>query len=581
GNLTLIPVIDRPLEPAPLGAKTTHRRRQLAEWIASPENPLTPRVLVNRLWMNHFGSGLVRSADNFGFTGDKPTHPELLDWLASEVSRQEGSIGNASIGSGATRRSSLKYLHRLLITSFTYRQASLHPRQDLYAAQDAGNRFWWRAERRRLDSESLRDRMLIVGDDLDTRMSGPGFKPTIQVEALEGLSRKEGAWNPSPLVEQSRRAVYMFSQRSLLPPLMTTFDFVDTTLPCVQRPVSTVAPQALALLNNSFAHERSAALADRVLKEVSAPSTEDLLDRQISRAWQISLGRDPSNPEIDAARSHVRQQSMRFESTMQPQSSPVIKLPENGRVLHLAADVGVHVDSDGRVESWNDQSGQSHHASQAIATHRPLLVKNAIHGQPTLRLDGQKRFLNLSGQVVTSPAFAVFAVVSDQSTTNQHREIFSNWNGAVGNSGTSLFLGMTGADSVRLSDDFSGVGKIASRSAPFLLSGFSGSTGISIQQNGTDLASRGQAISPRNLKTEYVIGQQGNIDGEYWHGDIAELLVYDRELKESERQAVTRYLAEKYNLPRQVQERPRSAYQLALTSLCHVLMNTNEFVYLD
>ena len=587
GHLTLIPVIDRPLEPAPLGAKTTHRRRQLAEWIASPESPLTPRVLVNRLWMNHFGSGLVRSADNFGFTGDKPTHPELLDWLAAEVSRREGSIGNASSGSGATRRSSLKYLHRLLITSFTYRQASLHPKQDLYAAQDAANRFWWRAERRRLDSESLRDRMLIVGDDLDTRMSGPGFKPTIQAEALEGLSRKEGAWKPSPPVEQRRRAVYMFSQRSLLPPLMTTFDFVDTTLPCVQRPVSTVAPQALALLNNSFAHERSAALAERVLREdflmygiemygIERPS-------QIHRVWQISLGRDPSKSEIEAARSHLRQQATRFENAMQSQSSREIKLPANGRVLHLAADAGVQVDADGRVESWNDQSGQSHHASQAIAAHRPLLVRNAIHGRPTLRLDGKKRFLKVSGQVVTSPAFAVFAVVSDHSTTKQHREIFSNWNGAAGNSGTSLFLGMTGADSIRLSDDFSGIGAIQSRSTPFVLSGFSDSTGVSVQQNGEELASRAQGLSPRNLKTEYVIGQQGNIDGEYWHGDIAELLVYDRELKDTERQAVTQYLVEKYNLPWQhvVRERRRSAYQLALTSLCHVLMNTNEFVYLD
>lgn len=581
GHLTLIPALDRPLEPAPLGAKTTHRRRQLAEWIALPENPLTPRVLVNRLWMNHFGSGLVRSADNFGFTGDKPTHPELLDWLAAEVSRQESPLSNAPIGSAATRKSAVKSLHRLLITSFTYRQASLHPKQDLYAAQDAGNRFWWRAERRRLDSESLRDRMLIVGGDLDTRMSGPGFKPTIQAEALEGLSRKEGAWKPSSLAEQRRRAVYMFSQRSLLPPLMTTFDFVDTTLPCVQRPVSTVAPQALALLNNSFAHERSAALAERGLREISETPATSLLDRHIRRVWQISLGRDPSKSEIDAARSHVQQQTARFESSMQPQPSREIKLPVNGRVLHLAADAGVQVDADGRVESWNDQSGQSHHASQSIAAHRPLLVKNAIHGQPSLRLDGQKRFLKVSGQVVTSPTFAVFAVVSDLSTTNQHREIFSNWNGAAGNSGTSLFLGMTGADSIRLSDDFSGVGTIERRSMPFLLSGFSGSTGISVQQNGTERASRAQGLSPRNLKTDYVIGQQGNIDGEYWHGDIAELLVYDRELNDAERQAVTQYLTEKYNLPRQVQERRRSAYQLALTSLCHVLMNTNEFVYLD
>ena len=324
GHLSLVPALASPLEPAPLGAKTTHRRRQLAEWIASANNPLTPRVLVNRLWMTHFGAGLVRSADNFGFTGDKPTDPELLDWLASEVTSHEGKVTSATSpihSSLVTRYSSLKHLHRLLITSSTYRQSSLHPQQDEYASHDAGNRLWWRAERRRLDSEPLRDRMLFVGDDLDTRMTGPGFKPTIQAEALEGLSRKEGAWKPSALPEQRRRAVYMFSQRSLLPPLMTTFDFVDTTLPCVQRPVSTVAPQALALLNNAFAHERSDALAERVMRDVAGTLPTELLDRQIRRVWQIALGRDPSITEATAARLHVESQAARFAKPASSQTT--------------------------------------------------------------------------------------------------------------------------------------------------------------------------------------------------------------------------------------------------------------------
>ena len=327
GHLSLIPAMDRPLEPAPLGAKTTHRRRQLAEWIASPDNPLTPRVLANRLWMTHFGAGLVRSADNFGFTGDKPSHPELLEWLSDEcrVSSARGNNDPPEV-SGARHlalgtQPSLKRLHRLLVTSATYRQSSLHPRQDEYAARDAGNHLWWHAERRRLDAEPLRDRLLFVGNDLDTRMTGPGFKPTIQAEALEGLSRKEGAWKPSPLPEQRRRAVYMFSQRSLLPPLMTTFDFVDTTLPCVQRPVSTVAPQALALLNNAFAHERSQALATVVLslRRQDVPSAERRdygsdIDPQIRLAWRLALARDPSSAELLAAREHIRNQQQRWPS---------------------------------------------------------------------------------------------------------------------------------------------------------------------------------------------------------------------------------------------------------------------------
>ena len=342
GHLSLIPAMDRPLEPAPLGAKTTHRRRQLAEWIASPDNPLTPRVLANRLWMTHFGAGLVRSADNFGFTGDKPSHPELLDWLAGEMrsgrqaDRQMGRQGDNESGRTKTDPGtsspllrfslspppSLKRLHRLLVTSATYRQSSLHPKPDECAARDAGNHLWWHAERRRLDAEPLRDRLLFVGNDLDTRMTGPGFKPTIQAEALEGLSRKEGAWKPSPLPEQRRRAVYMFSQRSLLPPLMTTFDFVDTTLPCVQRPVSTVAPQALALLNNAFAHERSASLASTVvlsLRRQDVPSAERRdystdIDQQIRTAWRLALVRDPSSAELLAAREHIREQQQRWPS---------------------------------------------------------------------------------------------------------------------------------------------------------------------------------------------------------------------------------------------------------------------------
>jgi hypothetical protein len=286
---------------------------------------------VNRLWTNHFGNGLVRSADNFGFNGDKPTHPDLLDWLASEVTSDERKVTRSDTSrSLVTRYSSLKRIHRLMVTSATYRQASLHPNQEDYALRDAGNHLLWRAERRRLESESLRDRMLFVGDDLDTRMTGPGFKPTIQAEALEGLSRKGDAWKPSPLAEQRRRAVYMFSQRSLLPPLMTTFDFVETTLPCVQRSVSTVAPQALAMMNNAFAHERSEALAQRLVREIPVPAYPrppsgrpvaltpiDVVGLRIRRLWQITLARDPQPSEEFAARSHIESQQGHFAKSME------------------------------------------------------------------------------------------------------------------------------------------------------------------------------------------------------------------------------------------------------------------------
>ena len=307
-SLSFAPANFRAFDPPAEAAKTSGRRLQLARWIAQRDNPLTSRVIVNRLWQQHFGAGLVRSPNNFGFTGDRPTHPELLDWLADELLR------------GGWK---LKPLHRLILTSQTYRMASLHPRQAEYAQQDAGNRTWWLAERRRLDAESLRDSMLAVSGELDLQLGGPSFFPTINPEALEGLSRKAAAWQASPPEQQRRRSLYIFTQRSLLPPFMTTFDFADTTLPCAQRDVTTVAPQALALLNNSFVHERSAALAQRVIEAAG-----DDPSAQVVAAWKLALGRSPAEDEWQIAAAHLESQRRRFEqlpaanSTAQPTVTP-------------------------------------------------------------------------------------------------------------------------------------------------------------------------------------------------------------------------------------------------------------------
>jgi hypothetical protein len=279
-------------------ARTTQRRLNLARWMADPRNPLTPRVLVNRVWQHQFGQGLVRSVDNFGFTGERPTHPELLDWLADEFVR------------GGWK---LKPLHRLMLTSQTWRQSSLHPHAAEYNQTDAGNRLWWQAERRRLDAESLRDAMLSVTGEIDLRLGGPSFKPTISADALEGLSRKAAAWEASPPEEQRRRSLYMFTQRSLLPPLMTTFDLSDTTLPCGQRDVTIVAPQALALLNNEFSHDRAAALARRVM----AASTER--GARIAVAWRYALGRDPAADEANEVHEYMARQQARL-GLVQPAS---------------------------------------------------------------------------------------------------------------------------------------------------------------------------------------------------------------------------------------------------------------------
>ncbi len=291
--ISAIPSLDVPFQTAASNSRTSVRRFQFARWIARYDHPLTARVMVNRLWQHHFGEALVRSPNNFGFTGAKPTHPELLDWLADELLNHQWHT---------------KPLHRQMLLSRTYRQAVDHAEYDAYSQRDFDNLLLWRAHRRRLDAEALRDSLLMASGDLDLQIGGPGFKPSISDDALEGLSRKTAAWKASPMHEQMRRSIYQFTQRSLLPPLMTTFDFTDTTLPCERRDVTTVAPQALALLNDPFVHQRSLSLAKRVLaRQVDSHAVDSA-----NSIWQSVLGRTPSSVEIELAQDHLLRQQARL-----------------------------------------------------------------------------------------------------------------------------------------------------------------------------------------------------------------------------------------------------------------------------
>ena len=303
GFLSAVNALDKPLAPPPPGSKTTQRRLQFARWITNEQNPLTARVMVNRLWLQHFGQGLVRSPNNFGFKGKLPTHPGLLDWLASEFMRPTVDAGPAW---------TLKRIHKLIMTSSTYRQRSVHPHETQYSQRDFLNRNLWKFNRRRISSESLRDAMLAVGGRLNMRMGGPSFYPGMSAEALEGLSRKAGDWKSSPADERSRRSIYMMTKRSRLLPLMTTFDFSDTTASCGQRDVTTVAPQALALLNNQFTHAQSEALAKRLAGH-AAGTVE-----QVKLAWQLAFGRNPSDGELGQAENHLHEQRQHFDGRNNP-----------------------------------------------------------------------------------------------------------------------------------------------------------------------------------------------------------------------------------------------------------------------
>jgi hypothetical protein len=269
----------------PPDAKSSWRRRGLAEWIASPENPLTARVMVNRLWQHHFGEGIVRTPSNFGTTGDAPSHPELLDWLALEL---------------VERGWSLKQMHRLMLTSEVYQMAS----DDIAAnlAIDPENRLFWRMPRQRLDAETIRDAMLAAAGTLDRTVGGPCVYPYINPDLFQSSTKRTWPGKPDSDPSTWRRSLYVYSKRSIRYPLFETFDQPNLVNSCDRRNRSTIAPQALLLMNNSFVMEHARHFAARLEREAGSKP-----EAQIDRAWQIALGRAPNGGERADALKYLQQ----------------------------------------------------------------------------------------------------------------------------------------------------------------------------------------------------------------------------------------------------------------------------------
>ncbi|MEZ6086807.1 MAG: hypothetical protein R3C05_01990 [Pirellulaceae bacterium] len=303
-------------------------------------------------------------------------------------------------------------------------------------------------------------------------------------------------------------------------------------------------------------------------------------------AWSCVLRRQPTDSERELALRYLTTQTRTFTQSQNPAiDEAATRLTADVRsslVLHLRADNAVIADADdARVRSVPDLSGQGHDATQLDAKAQPVLRTDGFAGKPTLYFDGRSRFMHLSGQILNAQPHTIVCVVSDDGGSG-HREVISNWNGGAGNATTSLFLGLTGDDAVRFSDAFAPAGNVADRTKPFVLTAVNGSDQAFVFQNGRLLQSA--AVLPsRRLDTAWVIGQQGNIQGEFWNGDIAEIRVYDRGLSDQERRSVEEQLAERYDISlcpvdNPVRLRPEI---LALASLCHALMNSNEFVYID
>ncbi|MEN9778671.1 MAG: hypothetical protein RJB04_2426, partial [Verrucomicrobiota bacterium] len=276
------------------GLPTAGRRQSLAEWIASPANPLTARVLVNRVWHHHFGRGLVRTTTDFGRVGSLPTHPELLDWLASEFIRQGGSI---------------KALHRLILTSATWMQASGEQNPEALQA-DPANDLLWRQNLRRLDAEALRDSLLAISGALNLEAGGRGFFPALSGEVLAGGSRPGTDWQVSGTGERARRSVYAYIRRTSMVPMFEAFDYSNATSPLSERPITTVAPQALMLLNDAFVQEQAVELAHRIRTEAGSGASSETL---LQHAWTRATGRKPLPEELARMSQYQRRQESVWE----------------------------------------------------------------------------------------------------------------------------------------------------------------------------------------------------------------------------------------------------------------------------
>jgi hypothetical protein len=271
-------------------ADSTQQRRAFAEWMTDREHGagvLAARVIVNRVWQHHFGEGLVRTPGDFGTRGEPPTHPALLEWLTGEFIRSGWSV---------------KHLHRIIMNSAAYQQGSGFDKAK--AAIDPENRLLWRRQPLRLESEILRDSMLAVAGSLNPEMFGPSFKPPIPAEAMQARNLKsQYPADAKDTPETRRRTIYMFHKRVVQYPLMQAFDAPDAQQSCSRRMNTTVAPQALALLNDPFVRMRAGELAKRANETLRSEEGGDIVE-----AFLLCLTRYPSQQELADALDFIRTQ---------------------------------------------------------------------------------------------------------------------------------------------------------------------------------------------------------------------------------------------------------------------------------
>ena len=289
------PVFDRK-QSAKYG-QTIGRREVLARWIASPTNPMTARVMVNRIWQHHFGRGIVRSSSDFGFQGTKPTHPKLLDWLADDFVQNGWKM---------------KRLHKLMMLSSTYRMASTMNKAAY--AKDPTNNLFWRFNMRRLTAEEVRDSILAANNKLNPKLLGPSIYPVLPAEVLHGQSRPGAGWNTSRGDELNRRSIYIHIKRSLPVPIMANYDVADPDTSCPVRFNTTQPSQALTMMNSDFLNKQASAFAAFVKGEV--PND---IQKQVSLALSRVLQRSAKSEEIQRGLKLIK--NLQSEEKLSPEQA--------------------------------------------------------------------------------------------------------------------------------------------------------------------------------------------------------------------------------------------------------------------
>ena len=293
------------VKPPRKGNQTSGRRLAFARWLVQPEHPLTARVIVNRIWQDHFGVGLVRTSDNFGLAGERPSHPELLDWLATEFVRQGWSI---------------KAMHRLIMTSTAYRQSS--GQEATRRLADPDNALLSHFPMRRMDAETLRDSILKIGGRLDLRQFG-------SADAVE--IRPDG----EVVSESLRRSIYLLRRRSTPVTLLEVFDAPRLETNCIMRRQSNVPSQALVLWNGDLVRESARFFAGRIIDAVGADREE-----QVRRIYLTALTRGPSTQELGDALQSLEQMRQRWLDHLQKEPTAE---PRQTRAEWLALSTFCHV----------------------------------------------------------------------------------------------------------------------------------------------------------------------------------------------------------------------------------------------